>query len=262
MGYKRVLRAQHRIPAEWRSRSSSETQPVCGRYCTYWDDTLELYRDSSWSSAEITFKHEYGIFVCLPTCSLQSARRDGPHKNSFDALCLGGRLKTSLQPRFIGLHSTTSLPRNTIHTVHCLSLRQHGIVHRSQRVVQAALSSPSKPMSGCHPWLAVWCGAQVSTVWLYNRRGLGHGHYSGCSLTPSSCSVHRCFGVRNPPFVHFSPSLAAFGSLLSQTLASCLLVVLLRKNIDLLQDIAQALNLIFLTSSSLRSSTAHHVQAQ
>ena len=139
----------------------------------------------------------------MPACSLQLARRDarvGAPQKLFDALCLGGRLKTSLQPRFIGLHSTTSLPRNTIHTVHCLSLRQHGIVHRSQRVVQAALSSPSKPMSGCYPWLVVWCGAQVSTVWLYNRRGLGHGHCFGCSL-PSFLFLFSSssFGVRSHP---------------------------------------------------------------
>jgi hypothetical protein len=153
----------------------------------------------------------------------------GPHKSC----CLGGRLKTSLQPRFIGLRSTTSLPKYTIHTVHCLSLRQHGIVHRSRHVVQAALSSTSAPMSGCQSWLAVWCGAQVSTVWLYNRPGLGHGHCSGCSFLPSLVQFIIVWGAKSSS-VRFSPSLAAFAFLLLQTLASCLFVFPLRRKTSIL----------------------------
>jgi hypothetical protein len=63
-------------------------------------------------------------------------------------------------------------------------------------------------------------------------------------------------------FVHFSPSIAAFGSLLSQTGVLSSRRSLTKKHIDLLQEKAQALNFIFSTSTLLRSSTAHHVQAQ
>jgi hypothetical protein len=183
---------------EWRPCSSGKTQLVyiqhrsgitisahllglCGRNSpttiSGFDATVQCHSSMCRESVTIVmYSHYYVLY--LP----------GPHKNC----CLGGRLKTSLQPRFIGLRSTTSPPKYTIHTVHRLSLRQHGIVHRSRHVVQAALSSTSAPMSGCQSWLAVWCGAQVSTVWLYNRPGLGHGHCSGCSLSSSSRSVHRC----------------------------------------------------------------------